>query len=111
MSGYPMPETRIVRVSGDRKTGPVAATYREVGPSCPSDCPLMGAGCYAQRGRVSLWAREQPEGDLDDAAGMDLLRWFVSGEAMRPWGNGVRLDVAYVEKMLAWHDQTPRTTG
>jgi len=41
-------QTLLVRNSRNTKTGPVAlATYRTQ-VSCPGDCPLMGAGCYAE---------------------------------------------------------------
>lgn len=43
-----MIQTLVVRNSQNRKTGPVAlATYRVQG-SCPTSCPLMGSGCYAE---------------------------------------------------------------
>lgn len=36
---------------GNRKTG-TPATYRPVGATCPSSCPYLGNGCYAQQGFV-----------------------------------------------------------
>ena len=38
---------------GDSKTGS-PGTYRPVGRSCPSDCPYLGRGCYAEVGNVAL---------------------------------------------------------
>jgi hypothetical protein len=37
----------VVAVSGNTKTGPVAATSVSQA-SCPTSCPLLGAGCYAE---------------------------------------------------------------
>lgn len=42
--------TLVVAASSNSKTGACAVTYRTA-ESCPSSCPLMGAGCYA-RGRI-----------------------------------------------------------
>jgi hypothetical protein len=110
---YRLPQTKVVRVSGDRKTGPVSATYRPVGPTCPLGCGLLDDGCYAQRGRVNMHqaAAADDDGDLDQAAGMDLLRLMVSGGWFRRWGAYTRLDVAYVRQVIAWHAGQPRTHG
>ena len=107
-----LPQTKVVRVSHDRKTGPVSATYRPVGDTCPP-CSLAGNGCYAERGRVNIHQRQSAEetGDLDNAAGMDLLRHMVSGDWFRPWGDHMRLDTAYVRTVLDWHAGQPRTQG
>ena len=118
--GWNIDGTRVVRVSHDRKTGPVSATYRRVGPTCPDSCGLLrdangdAGGCYALRGRVALHARRTGSdhvGNLDDAAGMDLLRHMVSGDWFRQWGSFKRLDVAYVRNVIAWHVSQPRTQG
>lgn len=46
-----MANLRAVAESHNRKLGPGwSSTYREVGPTCPKSCPLLGNGCYAQRG-------------------------------------------------------------
>lgn len=106
--------TRVVRVSGDRKTGPVSATYRQVGDTCPGSCGLLGNGCYAERGRVGIHQRKTGTdhvGDLDEAAGMDLLRHMVSGDWFRKWGKWTRLDVEYVRSVIEWHRGQPRTQG
>ena len=109
---YPLPQTKVVRISHDRKTGPVSATYRPVGTTCPP-CELAGHGCYAQRGRVNIHQRASADetGDLDNAAGIDLVRHMVSGDWFRPWGDYQRLDTAYVQAVLAWHREQPRTFG
>ena len=69
-----LPQTKVVRVSHDRKTGPVSATYRPVGDTCPP-CSLAGNGCYAERGRVNIHQRQSAEETVDlDNAAADLLR-------------------------------------
>ena len=109
---YTLTQTKVVRVSGDRKTGPVSATYRPVGATCPP-CELAGNGCYAERGRVAIHAKRSAEetGDLDNAAGMDLVRHMVSGDWFRTWGAFQRLDREYVQRVLDWHRGQPRTLG
>lgn len=42
---------RIVVGIANSKTGS-PSTYRTVGPTCPTTCPYLGNGCYAQQGRV-----------------------------------------------------------
>lgn len=39
----------VVAVSENRKTGPVSATWASQS-TCPSSCPFMGDGCYAETG-------------------------------------------------------------
>ena len=41
------------RISKNRKTGPVAATYAPQG-TCPDSCAFKGAGCYAEKGRMGI---------------------------------------------------------
>lgn len=41
---------------GNRKTRS-PGTYRPVGATCPQTCPHLGAGCYAQHGKVAMSAR------------------------------------------------------
>jgi len=46
----------IVVQSANQKLGHAAATYVSVEASCPKSCALYGKGCYAQLGRVGLFA-------------------------------------------------------
>ena len=110
---YPLAETLVKRNSADRKLGGMSATYRVVGPTCPPGCPLLGNGCYAQRGYVDLVARRHvpATGDLDYAAGIDLVRHLVSGDWFRRWGKHTRLDRALVRRVIEWHKANPRTQG
>jgi hypothetical protein len=43
----------VVKVSRSRKLGQVAATYAPI-HSCPSDCPLLNRGCYAQHDKCGI---------------------------------------------------------
>lgn len=98
--------TIAVPTSGNAKLGPGwGCTYRPVGPTCPSSCPLLGNGCYAQRGRVALFQRRagSATAELGHLDGCARVRWEVSGDAL--WRG--RLDRAYHRAKLAWHARNP----
>ena len=48
-----LPAVVAVEVSGNRKLGPVSATYVSQ-RSCPRDCPFLGRGCYAEWGHTGV---------------------------------------------------------
>lgn len=51
--------TIAIEKSQDRKLsrrGNVSATYAPQ-QTCPQDCPLLGAGCYAEVGHVGIHTR------------------------------------------------------
>lgn len=87
------------------KAAPVYATYRPVGGSCPPDCALLNAGCYAQEGNVNIhqlraaretfdplaWALALPAGAL--------IRWNVSGDFVGPDGADYRAAVSAAHTM------------
>lgn len=84
----------------------VATTYRPVGITCPSSCPLLGAGCYAQRGRVAIHAKqsENDAGELQKLAGNTLVRHLVSGDWLKPNAKGGRIvDRALLRGVIALH--------
>lgn len=95
---------RFVENTGTAKLGAgVAATYAPVGSradggSCPRSCPLLGAGCYAEGGRVAMvGARlERTKGvraiDIarEEAAAIDAA--YQGGRVPRGWG--LRLHVS-----------------
>lgn len=97
-------KVRLVESTGAAKLGPgVSATYAPVGAradggSCPRSCPLLGAGCYAEGGRVAMvGARlERKKGiraiDLarEEAAAIDAA--WQGGRV--PLGWGLRLHVS-----------------
>jgi hypothetical protein len=79
-----------VENSDNRKTGPVSATYVNL-ESCPMDCPLMGNGCYAERGMVAAQTARLDGGNPVEIAraeaagirrlsGWRPLRLHVSGD-------------------------------
>ena len=94
-----MKQAIAVQVSKNRKTGPVATTYAGQ-RSCPSSCPFMGKGCYAEKGRMGIHTRRlnsapkiskramaQAEADAIDAmrpvAGLPI-RLHVVGDCATP---------------------------
>ena len=99
--------TKTVLNSENLKLGPGwSATYRPVGTSCPSDCPLMAAGCYAERGRVAMWS-DRSQDDVSDFRELDgaaRVRWEVSGDGLNPSGT---LDLANWKAKAAWHERNP----
>jgi hypothetical protein len=50
---------KFTRTSSNAKTGPIPTTYTTA-ETCPTACPLKGAGCYAELGPVALqWNKAQ----------------------------------------------------
>lgn len=91
-------KTHVVIKSGNAKIGPMAATYREQS-SCPTSCPLLDNGCYAQ-GRIFAIPRKFGKNSL---APLKLLarlpmesgvRFNVSGDFLDEDGNP---DLPYIE--------------
>ncbi len=115
--------------SGNRKIGPIAATYRPVGPTCPLDCPLLpqklqrkakngkstrrplgspvtSASCYAASGLVSSVAQRSDEisHDLSQARAAPLIRHLVSGDWLKPTADGRRVvDRDLLRAVCDWH--------
>lgn len=97
--------------TGNTKLGPGwSCTYRPVGLTCPSDCPLLGAGCYAQRGRVQISAsRSKSVGQsLATLLGAPLVRHLVSGDILDKSG---RVDREYWQHVCAFHHVSDRSVG
>ena len=93
--------------SQNRKLGPgVAATYRKVGATCPSDCPLLNAGCYAQRGHTVFVERRAGKinDSLEKANGVGFIRHLVSGDWMKETTDGRKVvDRGLLRRVIAWH--------
>ncbi|TDE87396.1 hypothetical protein [Deinococcus sp. S9] len=95
---------------------PVAATIREVGPTCPTSCahhPDRGKTCYALQMPLAFQARKATwsEGDGEVLRKFILslppgwaLRHGVSGDLYGPDG---RVDRGYVDAMLGAHRKRP----
>lgn len=63
-----MPEIKpasAIEVSQNRKLGAVSATYASQS-TCPLSCPLRGAGCYAEAGRMGLHTRRLNDSSVTD---------------------------------------------
>ena len=80
---------------GDVKIG-APGTYRPVGATCAPTCPYLGAGCYAESGKVALHQREAAAGILPALRGAaGAMAWaamtgrpcrlHVSGDLGRSW--------------------------
>lgn len=92
---------KFVRVSGNRKTGPIPVTYTSR-DTCPDSCPLKGAGCYAEAGPVR-WQWNKARDNL--AALLAFIRSIPGGSLWRhnvagdlP-GNGEAIDADTLHKI------------
>jgi len=97
----------VVSCMENRKTGPVAGTYRPVGDTCSSQCPLLGNGCYAQKHRVGMIQRRAAKvnGQLERANGAPLIRHHVSGDFLKETADGRKIvDRQYVRSVIDWHE-------
>lgn len=86
----------------------VATTHRPVGLTCPKTCPLLGAGCYAQRGHVNIHAQhsEDREDDLHKLSGATLVRHLVSGDWLKPTADDRRIvDRELLRSVIELHEQ------
>lgn len=110
----PTGNTKLV---GDNKNTPFYATYRAVGLSCPSDCRLLNAGCYAQAGNVAIQMRgrySENDGDIflreiERLPHGAALRLHVSGDVMRDGGKDGSnvLDVEYLNALIEGAKRRP----
>ncbi len=89
--------------AGTSKLG-LAGNYRPVGETCPSSCPLLNKGCYAQQGQVAMQARRASSdvmASLTSAAIVmacaaryrQIARLHVAGDFYTPAGH---LDLEYL---------------
>lgn len=86
----------------DAKTA-TPSTYRPVGPTCPSSCPYLGRGCYAQAGNVRLHEQRASGLALPSirAAMIAIVSAHRQGTGYRlhvsgDFGTGDRVDREYV---------------
>ena len=75
---------RVVLVgrSHNRKTGPIPVSVTDDG-SCPSSCPLRGAGCYAGYGHVGKSWRQVPRKGVPWADFCRLIAALPEGQLWR----------------------------
>ncbi len=106
---------KVTSAGDNAKLGPgVGTTYRPVGLTCPNTCPLLGNGCYAQRGHVAIHAAKSKNDnhDLMRLAGNTLVRHLVSGDWLKATKNGRKiLDRVFVRAVIALHQKCPWLTG
>lgn len=90
----PLPPAVAIETSDNRKLGPVSATYASQ-ESCPSSCPWIGKGCYAEHCPLSFTTRrlnrsavrdavriaESEARAIDGLTGDRLLRLHIVGDA------------------------------
>lgn len=108
------------KLVGNRRDVQFYATYREVGTTCPSTCPLLNAGCYAQAGPTALQMRGRVSDSDGDVFLRELariphgatLRLHVAGDVLRDGDkNGSdTLDVAYLDALIHGANDRPDVT-
>lgn len=85
------PRFSFVRVSANRKTGPIPVTNTDAS-TCPPSCPLQGAGCYAETGPISWqWKRRTAAGVALSLAELCRLIRTIGGGAL--WRHNVAGDL------------------
>ena len=68
------------------KLGHAYRTYRQVGTTCPSECPLLNNGCYAQNGPTKIHSsrsatiKEDWKAKLLKLPSGSKVRYMVSGD-------------------------------
>jgi hypothetical protein len=74
----------FVRVSQNRKTGPIAISMSPKA-TCPPSCPLRGNGCYAEHGPLGWhWERlSRGETSISWKAFLEAVRRLPKGELWR----------------------------
>lgn len=102
-----MEKTHLITVlaTGDRKTGPVGATYRSIKESCPPGCGIAEE-CYAGRGRVNLIQRRAAHrhDSIWRLSGLPYIRHLISGDLFkRTTAGGKVIDRRCVREIGEFH--------
>jgi hypothetical protein len=115
--GRPLPspygKPHLLRSKPPQKLGFVFRTYRPVGLTCPSECPLLGNGCYAQSGPTSLHQRRAVGGRVSLREAFRQLphgarvRHLVSGDLFQD----DRPDLEAVAELREAHQARPDVQG
>lgn len=118
---FPIPYTLFMAIktvlkSGNRKIGTMAATYRMVGQTCPSSCPLLVQGCYAKGGPVGIHQLKSGHSEADGAILLEFIGKLPVGEILRHHVSGDMFygdepDAVYIAGMNAAHDTRPDVKG
>ena len=72
----------FVAASGNAKTGPIPVTMTDKN-SCPSNCGLLGSGCYANLGMVGMHWRRLDNAGLTLQALAEKIRSIPRGQLWR----------------------------
>ncbi len=118
--GLRVSRTANSKLVGNRRDLNFFATYREVGSTCPSTCPLLNAGCYAQQGKVHLAGRgrvSRNDGEVFLSAVRDMpkgamVRLHVSGDVMadgKKTGSN-KIDIKYLRSLIKAAKSRPDVT-
>lgn len=103
-----------VKLKGRHSPRKVYSTYRPVGATCPKDCALLNAGCYAQQGNVNIHQRRAGDRETDFAAWADglpdgsLIRWNVSGDVVGDDGESYRDAIREAHEARPWAPEVGR---
>lgn len=96
----------------------VRATYREVGPTCPSTCEhLKSKSCYAMYAFVNIHAKKSGYHPSDSEAIYDYLKGLPEGKAIRHHVSGDFLkpgdliDDEYIDAVLKGHNERDDLEG
>lgn len=101
----------VALVANNSKLGPGwVSTYRPIGPTCPTTCPLYGNGCYGEHSFCKLWSSRSAErhDTLARAIGAPRVRHLVTGDCLLATG---KPDWAYLRHVRAFHRASPSTVG
>lgn len=76
----------VTRVSSNAKTGPIPVTTSSEN-TCPTTCPLFGAGCYAKSGPLALhWKKVSDANEkrsLSESEFFDVIKSLPKGQLWR----------------------------
>lgn len=106
-----MENTKIIFPSENRKLGyAVAATYRKVVNTCPTDCSFLDNGCYAQKGYVNIWSKKSKDNN-DKLSNLPLdcklVRLNVSGDFLK--FDGSKIDQEMIDEIREFALSRPKT--
>jgi hypothetical protein len=113
-------QTGNTKLTGATKEIPFGASYRAVGFTCPSSCPLLNNGCYAQNGNTAMHQRDRySENDaqvMKDSAKTlkpnSYFRHHVSGDLFitNSKDGSLNVDTDYLNAVLDVAKERPDVT-
>ena len=93
-----MTHYKFTRTTANSKTGPIPVTVTS-SDSCPTACPLKGAGCYAELGMVGMHWRKVDKGQHTGtfAAMVDEISRLPKGQL---WRHNVAGDLSHKAEII-----------